>query len=138
MVNFQFVRDTVRILPFGSATYEATCWVNQYGVDKIPRSNESGLIRYENIRYLAANACLALALPLISTVGLYYNLAAASAHAISAIYAWKNGIEGYGLDVSASVTHIVTAGLDSTVGTVASNYRIVFAIVLILSFSPSL
>lgn len=124
--SFQDCRDWARDLPFGCATDEAIRWLRQYEfIDAITLGNP--VSKKHSIQRVIARIVVALSLPSISLVGVYYSLAAGSIRfvtgSISHIKTPKERVE-IGKEFEAAFTHFGSAVYDFALGYLISMHHI--------------
>jgi len=122
-ITFKNCLETVREIPFGSATDEAIQWINKHGVTDLSVLDKSDTgfkmnFSKDAIKQTLVRVCVALALPIISTVGAYYNFAAGTTRLVTGFVAHikKQDEEEIRQEFNAAFTHYLTAVYDLAIG----------------------
>ena len=122
-ITFKNCLETVREIPFGSATDEAIQWVNKYGVTDLSVLDKSDTgfkmnFSKDAIKQTLVRVCVALALPIISTIGAYYNLAAGTTRLVTGCVAHIKKLDEKEIrqEFNAAFTHYLTAVYDLAIG----------------------
>ena len=122
-ITFKNCLETVREIPFGSATDEAIQWMNKYGVTDLSVLDKSDTgfkmnFSKDAIKQTLVRVCVALALPIISTAGACYNLAAGTTRLVTGCVAHikKQDEKEIRQEFNAAFTHYLTAVYDLAIG----------------------
>jgi hypothetical protein len=122
-ITFNNCLTAVREIPFGSATDEAIRWMNKYGVTDLSvlDKSEAGFkmdVSKEAIKQTLVRICVALALPIISTAGAYYNIAAGTTRLLTGCVAHLKKVDEKEIqqEFNAAFTHYLTAVYDLAIG----------------------
>jgi hypothetical protein len=122
MVTFVDALNVGRELPFGSAVNEAVSWMKKYEITQLSVTNKTAdsfsmNFSKEACKQTAARICVALALPMIATVGVLYNLAAGSVRFGLGVTASLKQVDRkeVSTEINAAMTHFSTAAYDFAV-----------------------